>query len=374
MRFNRNIHAILDWLENNIDNDHMKRVKNRHITALKFEALDKPVAQIGFPIEGLDPYAYIETYGDMEKMLYNELVAFVPSVALKDDGILSIRSNFGVGTMPSLFGTTDQIMDDDTKPWVNHMSEDEIKRILDMGLPDFENGYGKKMRNIYSYYREVLSKYPKCEKHIHLCQPDMQGPFDIAHLLMGSNIYYAIYDDPETVHKLLSLITDTYVLFLNGFNPLLTDKFCSEEKNYCFQGQYIWGGNVVIRNDTAVNLSKEHYLEFAKPYDERILADVGGGSVHFCGRADQWIEAMFATKNIGGINFGYMDSKYTFGQPLMDFIKPCVDKNRVPVIAYYLSDAESDSFDFCKYNTGITFCFSATNIDEAKRIQDDLST
>jgi len=34
---------------------------------------------------------------------------------------------------------------------------------------------------------------------------DLQGPFDIAHLVYGDDIFYDLYDDPKFVHHLLDL-------------------------------------------------------------------------------------------------------------------------------------------------------------------------
>jgi len=373
MNINKNIHSVLGWLEDNIDEKLMEKAKARHAAALSFQALESPVAMVGFPVEGLDRYKYVETRNDKEKLLYNELMTCVEAVVAADDSILSIRSDFGVGTVPSLFGAKDIITDDNTKPWVTHFSIDDIKSVLDKGMPDLENGYGKKVHDVYCYYNEVLDSYPKCKKHIHLCHPDFQGPFDIAHLLMGPAIFYEIYDSPEIVKELLSLTVETYIAFYKKLNPLFTDKFSIGDRSYNCQGRYVWGGNIVLRNDTAVCISEEHYIEFIKPYDERILKEVGGGSIHFCGRADQWTEAMFSTENVRGINPTYVEGKYTFGHDYLELMKPCMDKNNVPVIAYYICDDEFENFDFQKYNTGVTYCLSASGIEEAKRKQEILA-
>lgn len=370
MDFSRNIFRVLEWLEENIDDTHLENVTARHIKALSFESLDRPVAQISLPVEDLEPYLYADTYDDVEKMFYNELIACVTSVLSKDDGLLTIRSNYGVGTMPSLFGTLDRITEKDTKPWVTHLNTNEVEKILANGQPDLNAGYGKQIYDVYSYYKEILEGYPLCKKHIHLIHPDMQGPFDIAHLIVGTDIYYQMYDNPEQVEALLSLITDTYIAFFHWMNPLLTDKIMVDNVAYCYHHRHLWGGNVLLRNDTAVNLSKEQYLLFARPYDEEILEAVGGGSIHFCGRADQWMGEMFETKNVGGINFGYMDSKYEFGQTLMDFIKPYIDANRVPVVSYFVDDVSFEHFDFQKYNTGITYSLQASDLDDLKKKQE----
>ena len=61
-------------------------------------------------------------------------------------------------------------------------------------------------------------------------------------------------------------------------------------------------GSIVLRNDSAMNLSPELYEEFAAPYDGRLLKRYGGGIVHFCGRGDHYIEALSNINGLTGIN------------------------------------------------------------------------
>ena len=371
MNFNKNTGAVLEWLEDNIDDGHYERLAQRHIGALAFEAQNPPVAQINAPVNGLDPYDYAETYGDLTKMLYNELLNCVAPVYYKSDGFLGIRADYGVGTLASLFGAKDRITAKNQKPWAEPLSPREIAEALANGVPDLKAGHGGRVAYAYEYYRETLRKYPKCGKHIRLNHPDFQGPFDAAHLLMGDGIYYALYDDPGYAKALISLVTETYIAFYKNLKPLLTDALCLGGRTYVYQGGNIWGGAVVVRNDTSVNLSQEQYAEFAQPFDERIFDALGGGSIHFCGRSDQWIAKMFETRGLGGINYGYMPN-HRFGQPLLDFIRPFMLANKVPVVGYFLSDGDLAGFDFKKHGAGVTFSTGATDAEDYKRKRDYL--
>ena len=42
-------------------------------------------------------------------------------------------------------------------------------------------------------------------------------------------------------------------------------------------------GRFLIRGDTAIMFSPDGYAEFIRPYDESLLASMGGGAIHFCG-------------------------------------------------------------------------------------------
>ena len=40
-----------------------------------------------------------------------------------------------------------------------------------------------------------------------------------------------------------------------------------------------------------MNFSPEMFDTFIRPYDARLLAEFGGGAIHFCGRGDHYIES-----------------------------------------------------------------------------------
>lgn len=109
------------------------------------------------------------------------------------------------------------------------------------------------------------------------------------------------------------------------------------------------------------------YEEFVKPYDEKVLKAFGGGCMHFCGRADQWVFKMAESENIGGYNFGYM-SNLEFGQKYLDFLKPAFHDKKRAMVAYMLEKEDLATFDFNKYSTGITYNVRAKNKEEAEEI------
>jgi uroporphyrinogen-III decarboxylase len=53
-------------------------------------------------------------------------------------------------------------------------------------------------------------------------------------------------------------------------------------------------GNIMLRDDSAMNLSPAMFEEFIRPYDERLLGYYGGGAIHFCGHGDHYISSMCA--------------------------------------------------------------------------------
>jgi hypothetical protein len=57
----------------------------------------------------------------------------------------------------------------------------------------------------------------------------------------------------------------------------------------------------MLRDDSAMNFSPEHFDEFIKPWDQRLLDSCGGGAVHFCGRGDHYIESLCSLRNLHAV-------------------------------------------------------------------------
>ena len=130
-------------------------------------------------------------------------------------------------------------------PWVKHRPLDEVKKNLVKGLPDPDTGLGQRVRQCCEHFRERLAPYPRCTKYIHITQPDLQGPFDILHLLLGADVFFDLVDEPETVHEILSLATETYIAYRRFIGPYITDKADDGRKCYVHFGLY--GGSVVVK-------------------------------------------------------------------------------------------------------------------------------
>ena len=124
-----------------------------------------------------------------------------------------------------------------------------------------------------------------------------KGPLDIAELLWGSEMFYELYDDPDLVHAVMQLITDTYISFLDRWFKLYPIR---SDLNVHW-GFWMRGG-ICLRNDSATNLSSEQYREFVFKYDKHLLDYYGGGIVHYCGRGDHYIDILASASNLTGIN------------------------------------------------------------------------
>jgi hypothetical protein len=229
-------------------------------------------------------------------MLLSQLRAPFIHNQIGDYHPLNIRCNYGTVIMPSIFGVGYQLTET-SLPWAHHLrSRRNVERLVARGMPDLESGLGGPCFETLRYYQEMLSGYPRLSEAISIYHPDMQGPFDVAHLIWGPDILYALYDCPELVHALLSLVTKTYAAWMRRWKDL-----AGEDNVFTTHWSFYIKGGIMLRNDTPVMLSRAHYEEFVKPYDQELL-DEFGGCMHYCGRGDAFIASMCDSPNLYGVN------------------------------------------------------------------------
>ncbi|MCL4851818.1 MAG: hypothetical protein KJZ78_10605 [Bryobacteraceae bacterium] len=73
-------------------------------------------------------------------------------------------------------------------------------------MPLLNTAWGARVIEVERLYLDLLADYPPLRDHVHVFVSDTQGPLDTAHLLWGGEIYIAMHEEPELVHRLLDLI------------------------------------------------------------------------------------------------------------------------------------------------------------------------
>lgn len=241
-----------------------------------------------------------DAINDLETMLQAQLA--IVSEQLESTNLnICVRANYGTGIMTSLFGAEifEMPREMDTLPTTRSMNDtDRIRAIVEAGEPDLLNGFGHRVFEFGELCAEVFSRYPKIKKYVEVYHPDTQGPLDVCELLWGCEMFYAMYDEPELVHGMLSLITDTYTDFLNKWYEI----FPRNSHMNCHWGIVRHRGTILLRNDSAMNLSPAFYEEFAAPYDAELLKRFDGGAMHFCGRGDHYIDILSRIPMMYGVN------------------------------------------------------------------------
>ena len=247
----------------------------------------------------LKPINISDALEDYDLMLADQMNAVSKRLNSKSCS-LAIRSNYGTGIMTSLFGAEIFVMPKkyNTLPTTRSFNDtDKMREIVDAGIPNLNNGWGKHVFNFGEWCKEVFRDYPKISKYVEFYHPDTQGPLDITELLWGGEMFYELYDDPDFVHQTIDLMTNTYIKFLDRWFDLYPHR-----DGINAHWEYFMQGNIMLRNDSAINLSPEQYREFVMPYDKKLLDYYGSGAVHYCGKGDHFIAEMAKLDNLTGIN------------------------------------------------------------------------
>ncbi|MBQ4628306.1 MAG: hypothetical protein IJB44_04435 [Clostridia bacterium] len=248
---------------------------------------------------------------------------------------LCVRANYGTGIMTSVFGAEIFVMpyENNTLPTTRPLNDTEkIRRIVEKDGYDIMSGFGKNVFEFGEICAEVFEKYPKIKKYVNVYHPDTQGPLDICELLWGCEMFYALYDEPDLAHAMLSLITDAYIAVMDKWYDIFP-------KNTVLN--HHWGGlchkgTIVLRSDSAMNISPEIYREFSMPYDKKLLDYYGGGIVHFCGRGDHYIEILSKLNGLYGINMSQPECN-----DMEKIYKNTVDKG-IKILCFNHSRANED--------------------------------
>ena len=342
----------LTKLNNLIDPEVPARAEQRHRAALLYEPVDRLPVTVGCAVPGWPAFTYREGFYDMEKMLANELAGVWVGAHVRDDRMYTIRANYGVGTVASMFGCQIVLTEDNTMPWCMPLSDEQLDKALESGEVDVEAGLGSRVAETVRFYADALSDYDKLAACVKVFVCDTQGPFDTAHLVMGPKIYTEIYDNPDRVHRLLEITSDACIRLTRAQKELIGEGY-----DWSFHSQMVSRGGARVCDDTPTNLSAECYRQFPKRYNERVLRELGGGWVHYCGSGRQILPEILSTPGVMGINFGNPEMQDIAA------VYEAASARKIPVLAWRLDAPLPDHID-----TGVSLVANAPDLQSARAL------
>ena len=248
---------------------------------------------------------------DIDLMIYRELKSASDTLASGGGELLCVRPNYGTGIIPSMYGAEVFVMPDETntlpctRPLPGAMAA--VKNILERGAKfnelesrfksDLSKTLAARVFNFAERWAELSAPYESVRRYVHIYNPDLQGPFPLADMLWGSDIYTDIIDEPETVRSAVSFFADVIIEFLKKYHALCPPF----DAGHSVEWGLLHPGAVIIRNDAAMNISGHMYREFVMPEDQRII-DAFGGGIHFCGKGDHYISHISQIKGLSTFN------------------------------------------------------------------------
>ena len=378
---------LLDKLEGRLSPMRQENVRQRHLRALNWEPIEKLPLVLSYPIpQGLglrqppsvdialdtqaslnavnSVYPYVEMYNNPEKMLIDQLLLGFGSIYYNykalDDLPYTIRANFGTVIVASLFGAKIKFSEG-LPPWAT--GHGDVQKYLEVGHLDLNRGICKKVIDRYRFYKEVLSEYPSVKHSVSLVMPDLQGPIDIAEQIVGSDVYLWMMKKPKVVHDLLAKISEVIISCAKVIRPY-TDEYLP--LGYTHQHGVVIKGNILIREDSAINLSPAMYEQQIIPHNKQIIHTLGGGGLHFCGNGQHLIPTMLHHPEVQCIDFGQSQ--------LMDLeeIYEQANKRQVPILRARFPKEELLSTNLQKrFPTGMVIVHEAKSFEEAKEISQE---
>ena len=179
--------------------------------------------------------------------------------------VLTLGTGEGTGFMAAGFGVKISSDPKYAGGVEKHLSMEEVER-MEVPFPEKEERF-KKIKEKIDFY---LDNTPEDFK---FGLPDMQGPFNIAYAVIGTDIFFLMKDSPKKVHLLMEMVTEYYIRCYRLFR-----KWIPENRWVNFVGA------TKKISECSVNLiSEDLYKEFVAPYDRKLVEFWGGEvAIHPC--------------------------------------------------------------------------------------------
>lgn len=236
-----------------------------------------------------------EAFGDADLMLCQQVRGACSVVNAGADGVPSMRVNFGTAVLLACFGLEQEIFPD-KMPWLRrHLTRAEVARLDPREIRpagSFARGL-EFMQHMRGVMGNSLSLY---------CM-DTQGPLDLAHLLLGDDLFYLFYDDASLAHHALRLCVELNTLAHRWMKDLF-----HEPRGAMHHSSFLYAENMGVRicEDTTAILGEAQVREFAMPYTQELARRFNGAWVHYCGRNDALTRALCEIPEVHALNFGHV--------------------------------------------------------------------
>jgi hypothetical protein len=362
---------VLDELEEVLEPGEHQAIRTRHVRSAGFQDVDHPPLLILPPWDQRDVelFPVADAVRDPSMMLYNELCRGFSCVRdwmrVRDDRPLQVRPDFGSGLVASAFGGRVEVVDNNP-PWVHPPVEGDASDHLQRFLESFDagdvmsKGWLPRAAETLDYYTTVFRDYPRVSASVAITLPDLQGPFDTAAMLWGSEILVALITEPDQVDCLLGAIVAVMISAHSSLRQWVGRELLSP--GFSHQHGSVIRGNLMIRCDSNLMMSPEMYRSQVFEHDRRALAEVGGGSYHSCGRWQQNIPTVMSAEEVGSLDFGLNQSHLNDIDEI--YVAARQQQKHLNLVAVTPSEVRSGAA-FERFPLGATLHCIAASVDEA---------
>jgi hypothetical protein len=237
-----------------------------------------------------------------ESMKFNRFFERVQPLWSRDDFVLHLQPQMGVGVFASAFGCEVKFPWNQM-PWSRPVIEagEPAEKVYELQPPQVRSGLLGDILDFAEYFnRKAGDKYP-------IAMTDLQGPMDTAYLVWDScDFMVAMYEHPKEVHHLMRLCTDLVIEFVKEFRGKVREMVPAH-----FPPVYLPDGmGITVSEDALAVLSRPLYEEFSLPYLNELSEEFGGIIIHSCGNFEHQLPALQKVRGLRGINFGVSETRF----------------------------------------------------------------
>jgi hypothetical protein len=214
----------------------------------------------------------------------------------------------GTTLFPSFLGLKIHI-EADAHPWpAEHLSLAAYAAMRDIGVDPASGTGGTELRTAVEFYRLLMQRVDAGRAPLPYV-PDNQGVFDLSHIVVGTDFFYGLADDPDAVRAAQE---NSLSLYLAGTK--LFKRLAREEAGSMLHGHGmpsgVWFPDIGARisEDSCTLVSPDAIREFCVPYLERAAEPFGGLFLHFCGRHEEFLRLSCGSPWARVLNLGNPES------------------------------------------------------------------
>ena len=237
-----------------------------------------------------------------ESMKFNRSFALIQKIWSRDDFVLHLQPQMGVGVFASAFGCRIKFPPDQF-PWSYPAigPNDPPEKVMEMEPPDVRAGLlGDLLDFTETFDRRSKGRYP-------IAMTDLQGPLDTAYLVWDSCAFMmAMYDHPEAVHRLMRMVTDLIIKFAREMKARVREFVPAH-----FPPVYLPDGKgICVSEDALAVISAPLWEKFSLPYLNELSEEFGGIVIHSCGNFKHQLDVIAKVRGLRGINFGVSETDF----------------------------------------------------------------
>lgn len=247
-----------------------------------------PMFMIETPVQ-VPPWG--EQLADPMVMLNAELEKLRPHLEMEDDHAATVRVQFGTAQVAFAFGCAAHLSADNL-PAAKGPVLAEAEDVYQLHLPSLDAGWYGKLHTWIDTFQQHLPE------GVAMQLPDIQSPFNSAHLMRGNDILTDFYDDPEAVEALLDKVTAFMIPMTLDLNRRI-----GHPAGWFFDWGALWKGAARLSNCSSHMISPDMYRQHVLPRDIRFLEAIGGGRIHYCGSSPQVIDAFLENPAVTGLDY-----------------------------------------------------------------------